>query len=156
MSERPIQIPKVEIEAIKKNDRRRLWSAMEIRRRRTSRPRCEPGQVSGNLVRVFWRWKRRRHGGRSISIDDDRAGYGTRSRVIECIEAHGGKAVDTPPTRASSYLVIGFFASRDWYATNYGRKIERAVELRNGGNGIAIISEEHWKAFLAKESGSIR
>lgn len=29
-----------------------------------------------------------------------------------------------------------------------GRKIERAVALLEGGSGISIISEEHWRSFL--------
>jgi hypothetical protein len=44
--------------------------------------------------------------------------------------------------------VIGLFARPDWANTNYGRKIERAVELRDCGSGISIISEEHWKQFV--------
>jgi NAD-dependent DNA ligase len=75
--------------------------------------------------------------------------YGTRKKVIEAIESSGGKAEDSPPTRKSHYLVIGLFASRDWVHTNHGRKIERAVELRKSGSGIAILSEEHWKKFVA-------
>lgn len=75
--------------------------------------------------------------------------YGTRKKVIEVIENSGGKAADSPPTRESHYLVIGLFASRDWAHTNHGRKIERAVELRESGSGIAILSEEHWKKFVA-------
>ncbi len=62
--------------------------------------------------------------------------------------ALGGVPTDSAPTLATRYLVIGVFASHDWYNTNYGRKIERAVELRNSGSGVAIISEEHWKSFL--------
>jgi hypothetical protein len=68
---------------------------------------------------------------------------------MEAIEAKGGTPSDAAPSRDSHYLVIGIFASRDWYNTNYGRKIERAVELRDSGSGIAIISEEHWKRFVA-------
>jgi NAD-dependent DNA ligase len=74
---------------------------------------------------------------------------GARKRVIEIIEGSGGKAVDAPPTRESHYLVIGLFASRDWAHTNHGRKIERAVELRESGSGIVILSEEHWQKFVA-------
>ena len=73
--------------------------------------------------------------------------FGTRRKVMEAIQARGGRPSDTPPTRESHYLVIGVFASRDWANTNYGRKIERAVELRDSGSGLAIISEEHWKGF---------
>ena len=75
--------------------------------------------------------------------------FGTRKKVIEVIEGVGGKALDSPPTRDSHYLVIGLFASRDWAHTSHGRKIERAVELRDSNSGIAIISEEHWKKFVA-------
>lgn len=74
--------------------------------------------------------------------------FGTRRKVMEAIEARGGRPSDTAPTRESHYLTVGVFTSRDWANTNYGRKIERAVELRNSGSGIAIISEEHWKRFI--------
>jgi NAD-dependent DNA ligase len=74
--------------------------------------------------------------------------YGARSKVVEAIKSAGGKALDSSPTRESNYLIIGLFASRDWIHTSHGRKIERAVELRDSGSEIAIISEEHWKKFL--------
>lgn len=77
-----------------------------------------------------------------------RFAYGTRRKVFEVIHSLGGIPADGSPTRETRYLVIGLFASRDWYNTNYGRKIERAVELRDSQSGIAIISEEHWKRFL--------
>lgn len=75
--------------------------------------------------------------------------FGTRKKVTEVIEGAGGKALDSSPTRDSHYLIIGLFASRDWAHTSHGRKIERAVELRDSNSGIAIISEEHWKRFVA-------
>ncbi|HTD68231.1 MAG TPA: BRCT domain-containing protein [Candidatus Limnocylindria bacterium] len=75
--------------------------------------------------------------------------FGTRRKVMEAIESRGGVGIDSPPTRDSHYLVIGVFVSRDWAHTNYGRKIERAVELRESGSGIAIVSEEHWKRCMA-------
>ena len=74
--------------------------------------------------------------------------FGARRNVMEAIKARGGTPSDSTPTRASHYLVIGVFASRDWANTNYGRKIERAVELRESRSGIAIISEEHWRKFV--------
>lgn len=78
-----------------------------------------------------------------------RFAFGTRRTVMEAIQHRGGIPSDSPPTRESHYLVIGVFASRDWANTNYGRKIERAVELRSSGSGLAIIPEEHWRKFLA-------
>jgi NAD-dependent DNA ligase len=77
-----------------------------------------------------------------------RFAFGTRRRVTEAISSLGGIATDSAPMRQTHYLVIGLFASRDWANTNYGRKIERAVELRDCGSGISIISEEHWKQFV--------
>jgi hypothetical protein len=78
-----------------------------------------------------------------------RFAYGSRRKVTDAIESRGGVASDLAPNGNSHYLVIGIFASRDWMYTNYGRKIERAVELRESGSGIAIISEEHWKQFIS-------
>ena len=77
-----------------------------------------------------------------------RFAYGTRRKVSDVISALGGIPTDSAPTRQTHYLVIGLFASRDWANTNYGRKIERAVELRDSGSGISIVSEEHWKRFV--------
>lgn len=79
-----------------------------------------------------------------------RFAYGTRSKVAEAISNLGGVSTSSTPTRKTNYLVIGLFASRDWANTNYGRKIERARELRDEcGSGISIISEEYWKQFVA-------
>lgn len=75
--------------------------------------------------------------------------FGTRQKVINAIEQAGGRGLDSPPNHCSHYLIIGLFASRDWVHASHGRKIERAVELRESGSGIAIISEEHWKKFVA-------
>lgn len=73
---------------------------------------------------------------------------GTRRQVMGEIKKRGGIPSDSAPTRESHYLVVGIFASRDWAHSNYGRKIERAVELRASNSGIAIISEQHLKKFL--------
>ncbi len=78
--------------------------------------------------------------------------FGTRAKVVEAIASAGGCALDSSPTRESNYLIIGLFASRDWAHTSHGRKIERAVELRNSGSGIAIISEEHWKKSFGQHA----
>lgn len=74
--------------------------------------------------------------------------YGARSAVFEAIEARGGIPTDAAPVRTTDYLVIGVFASRDWVNTSHGRKIEKAVQLRDKGTGIRIVSEAHWKQFL--------
>jgi len=76
-----------------------------------------------------------------------RFAYGTRKKVEVAIEQRGGSFNPTPRF-ATKYLVIGHFASRDWKYTNYGTKIDRAVELRDQKSGISIISEETWKGSL--------
>ena len=74
--------------------------------------------------------------------------FGKRAAVINAIEALDGIATDSSPTQETNYLVIGLLASRDWAHANFGRKIERAVHLRERGTGLSIISEEHWRAFV--------
>jgi NAD-dependent DNA ligase len=74
--------------------------------------------------------------------------YGARTAVFDTISALGGQPTDSAPTRTTNYVVIGVFASRDWVNTSHGRKIEKAVQLREKGCGINIISEEHWKQFI--------
>lgn len=73
---------------------------------------------------------------------------GARKIVTRSITGIGGLVRDGFPTRATDYLVIGVFASRDWQFTNYGRKIEHAVSLKDSGNKIRILPESHLKRFL--------
>ncbi|MGE4534689.1 BRCT domain-containing protein [Halomonas sp.] len=51
-------------------------------------------------------------------------------------------------TQATNYLVIGNLGSKDWAQSSYGRKIQRAVELRERGQPLHIISEQHWAVWL--------
>lgn len=68
--------------------------------------------------------------------------YGTRIKVTEAIENLGGIVKNGFPSKKTRYLVIGNHVSRDWYYSSYGRKIERAIELRTDGDLISIISED--------------
>lgn len=73
--------------------------------------------------------------------------FGARKKVTEAITARGGACNDVP-RQGTHYLVIGFFASKDWKFSSYGTKIQRALELRDSPGGIKIIAEEHWKNFV--------
>jgi NAD-dependent DNA ligase len=73
--------------------------------------------------------------------------FGTRAKVHAAITGRGGVAGERV-TSDTSYLVIGAFASRDWAHTSYGRKIEQAVDLRRGGQGLAIVGEDHWRSAI--------
>jgi len=77
-----------------------------------------------------------------------RFAFGTRQKVVDAITERGG-TIHTAPQIKTRYLLIGHFCSRDWAYTNYGTKIQRGVELREGGKSeIAIISEETWTRTL--------
>ena len=73
--------------------------------------------------------------------------YGTRDKCqIEIIKREGN--VHKNLTQKTNFLVIGSIGSTDWMHSTHGRKIEYAVELKNKGVPVAIVSEEHWANYL--------
>ena len=72
--------------------------------------------------------------------------YGSRSDCRRIVENLGGTAGSL--TKATDYLVVGIYATDSWAHSSFGRKIEKAVEYREKGSGIAIVSEERWREFL--------
>lgn len=73
--------------------------------------------------------------------------FGARSACIEAIETRGG--ISAPSiTMQVAYLVVGTFGSEEWIHSTFGRKIERAVELRDKYGQPALISEAHWVAAI--------
>lgn len=69
--------------------------------------------------------------------------FGPMIDCEETITEMGGTVVQSPG-KETDYLVIGELGSPDWIHATFGRSIERAVELRQQGQGIRIIAEEHW------------
>ena len=69
--------------------------------------------------------------------------FGTRKKVEEKIISLGG-LIKSNLTQDVNYLVIGSVASSDWIHSDFGRKIEKAVKLREDGVPIHIISEKHF------------
>jgi NAD-dependent DNA ligase len=69
--------------------------------------------------------------------------YGSRQHCQSAAIKLGG-IIQKYPTQATHYLVIGTFGNRDWIHSNCGRKILRAIELKEQGHAISIISESHW------------
>ena len=67
----------------------------------------------------------------------------SRTDIKKKIESLGGKVVNTV-TKKSNYLIIGTNVSDAWMQESYGRKIERAMELRAEKGSPAIVSEEHF------------
>jgi NAD-dependent DNA ligase len=76
--------------------------------------------------------------------------FGSKVDCEETIMEMGGHVTDMP-SGDTDYLVIGELCSPEWVHTTFGRSIERAIELRDGGAEIAIISEEHWVDALASK-----
>lgn len=76
-----------------------------------------------------------------------RFAYGSRHEVTEAILDLGGWVRPTV-LKDTHYVVVGTLASRDWAHASYGRKIETALQWRQKGEPIRIISEDHWANCL--------
>lgn len=68
---------------------------------------------------------------------------GTRAAVAAEIK-HLGGVLKGNCNKSTHYLLVGTLGSAAWLHSTHGTKILRAIELRDAGSGIAIISEEHW------------
>lgn len=78
---------------------------------------------------------------------------GSRDECTNLTAALGG-VVKTSVSRAVDYLVVGELGSEAWITSSYGRKIERAVELRANGSPIAVVEEVHWLESARRSPGA--
>lgn len=69
--------------------------------------------------------------------------FGTRAACERLAERHGS-IVCNQMSRKVGALVIGSQSSPAWKQSSFGRKIEEAMNLREEGHPIAIISERRW------------
>jgi len=69
--------------------------------------------------------------------------FGNRRECQTMIEQLGGKTADRV-TKSLDVLVIGSYVTDSWVHETFGRKIEKAMEYRDKGLGLAIITEQHW------------
>ena len=67
--------------------------------------------------------------------------YGTRAQCEKLVAERGG-LTQKAPTQKTHYLVIGNIGSRDWAHSSFGRKIQKAAEMRRDGQQIYIITEQ--------------
>lgn len=74
--------------------------------------------------------------------------YGTRNECERLLAKAGGLA-SSSVTKKVHYLVVGTNVSPNWVNTSYGRKIQKAMELKSGGHGIFIVREQNWLDALA-------
>ncbi|MFJ4247013.1 BRCT domain-containing protein [Pseudomonas sp. NPDC089741] len=73
--------------------------------------------------------------------------YGPRKACESLIVERGG-VIGSGISKKIHYLVIGSIGNDQWLHSSYGTKIKKAVELRDSGVPIAIISEDHWQKVL--------
>ncbi|MNZ81356.1 DNA polymerase III subunit epsilon [compost metagenome] len=73
--------------------------------------------------------------------------YGPRKDCESLILERGG-LIGGSVSKKVHYLIVGSIGNDQWLHSSYGTKIKRAVELRESGTPIAIISEEHWQKML--------
>lgn len=64
----------------------------------------------------------------------------TRNEIAEIICAHGGHYNDRV-TNKTDYLIVGADGNPCWAFSCYGRKVEKAVDLRKEGHQIVIVHE---------------
>jgi NAD-dependent DNA ligase len=73
--------------------------------------------------------------------------YGPRAKCEAEITQRGGRCRDRI-VKDPHTVVVGTIASRAWIQSDWGRKIEKAVEYRDAGAGVQIVSEETWTGAL--------
>ena len=74
--------------------------------------------------------------------------FGSTLDCEETITELGG-SLDESPNNETDYLIIGELCNPNWTHTTFGRSIELAVELREQGASISIVSEEQWVDSLS-------
>ena len=79
----------------------------------------------------------------SVFLFTGTCAYGTRRECQEVIESLGGVNASSV-TKTLDYLVLGTYVTDSWVHETFGRKIEKALNYREDGIPLAIISEEHW------------
>lgn len=84
--------------------------------------------------------------GRSFCLTGDFA-YGTKAQCESEITYRGGYVASTV-SYSTDYLVVGGLGSAEWAHGSFGRKIEKAVQQKEKGHGIFIVSEADWSAAL--------
>lgn len=72
---------------------------------------------------------------------------GPRKQLEQIVVDLGG-VMHSNVTKDTNYLIIGDIGSQDWAHSSFGRKIEKAIGLREKGTGISIVIESHWARFI--------
>ena len=71
-----------------------------------------------------------------------------RKEIAAIIEEAGGIYQDTI-TKAVDYLIVGAEGNPCWAFSCYGRKVEKAIQLRKAGHPIVLVNEHDFWAALS-------
>lgn len=71
---------------------------------------------------------------------------GNRKVCTKSVTDRGGLVGNI--TKKLDYLVIGEYATESWLHSAFGNKIIKAVDYRDQGTGLSIVSEQHWASSL--------
>ena len=69
--------------------------------------------------------------------------FGTRGECHKVIESMGGINLKNVNQKLD-YLILGTYVTDSWAHESYGRKIEKAIEYRDKGMPISIVTEKYW------------
>lgn len=72
--------------------------------------------------------------------------FGGRKDCEVAVESRGATAGSL--TQKTNVLVIGTYATESWKHSSFGNKIIKAVDMREAGSPISIVSEDHWIMYL--------
>ncbi len=70
--------------------------------------------------------------------------FGPRKDCQQLVTDRGG-ILGGAVSKKVDYLIVGSIGNEQWRHASYGTKILKAVELREAGAAIAIVSEDHWQ-----------
>jgi hypothetical protein len=74
----------------------------------------------------------------------------TRAELEQAVQKLGGSA-HSSPSKKVHYLVIGAEGNPCWAFACYGRKVEKAIELRKAGSRVVIVHELDFHDALADQ-----
>lgn len=69
-------------------------------------------------------------------------------KEVEAIAQALGASTKKDVSKSIDCLIIGTQVSPDWISTSYGRKIQKAIELRDSGHPLVIMTEKYWAGLL--------
>lgn len=72
--------------------------------------------------------------------------FGQRRECESAVTWRGGACGSL--TQKTDVLVIGMYATESWKHSAFGTKIVKAVDMREAGVPISIVSEDHWARHL--------